>query len=55
MEHHICHKAYIPNTRAEIIPDLVDFSPKQFNMPEMSSTDATFNTTHDLIYTLQNP
>ena len=55
MEHHIYNKAYTPNKREEKIPDTVEFSPKQFNMPQISSTDATFHAAHDLIYELKNP
>ena len=44
IEHYICHTSYINKTRAESIPDTVEFSPKQFNMPSMSSKDATFMT-----------
>ena len=54
MEHYRCHKAYIPKTRAEIISDTVEFPPKKFNMPQMSSMDATYHAAQDLIYSLQN-
>ena len=39
----------------ERISDTVEFSPKQFNMPNMSSKDATFHAAQNLIYALQNP
>ena len=55
MKHYVFQRAYIPKTRAEKISDTVEFPPKQFNMPNMSSKDATFNTVQDLIYALQNP
>ena len=55
MEHYIYHKAYIPKTRVERISYTVDFFPKQFNMPQMSSTDATIHAAPDLIYALNNP
>ena len=55
MEYYRLHKAYNPKTRSERISDTVEFSPKQFNMPNMSSIDATFHTAHDLIYALQDP
>ena len=54
MEHYIQHKAYTPKTRAEIISDTVEPPPKQSNMPQMSSTDATIHYAQDLIYALQN-
>ena len=38
-----------------MISDTVEFSPKQFNIPKMSSTDATIHATQDLIYALQDP
>ena len=55
MGHYICHRAYIPKTRAERISDTVEFLPKQFNMPNMSSKDATFHAAQDLICALHNP
>ena len=55
MEHYICHKVYIPKTRSERISDTVDFTSKQFIMPKMFSTDATFHYAQHLIYALQNP
>ena len=55
MEHYRCHKAQIPSTRAERISDTVEFPPKTFNMPNMSSKDATFHAAQYLIYVLQNP
>ena len=55
MENYRFHKAYIPKTRAERISDTVYFSPKQFNVPHMSSTDATFHTSQDLICAIHNP
>ena len=55
MEHCRCHKAHTPKTRVERISDKVDFSPKQFNIPKMSSKDATFHAAQDLIYVLHNP
>ena len=54
MENYRLHKAYIPKTRAEIISDTVEFSPKQFNRPQMYSKDATFHAAQDLIYALHN-
>ena len=55
MEHCIFHKAYIPNTIEERISDTVEFSQKQFSMPHMSSTYATFHAAQDFIYALHNP
>ena len=37
------------------ISDTVGFPPKQFNMPQISSTDATFHAAQDFIYALHNP
>ena len=34
---------------------MVEFSLKQFNMPNMSTIDATFHAAQDLIYALKNP
>ena len=51
----MCHKAYIPKTRAEIISDTVYFFPKRINMPQMSSMDATYHAAQYLIYALHNP
>ena len=55
MEQYSCHKAYIPKTRVERISDTVEFPPKTFHMPQMSSMDATTHAAQDLIYALQNP
>ena len=55
MEHYRLHNTYIPKTRAEIISDTVEFFPKQFNIPKMSSIDAKFHAAQDLIYALYNP
>ena len=49
------HKSYIPKTGAERISDTVDFPPKKFNMPQMSSMDTTYHAAQDIIYTLYNP
>ena len=55
MEHYRCHKAYIPNKRVERISDTIEFYPKKFNTPKMSSIDATIHAAQDLIYSIQNP
>ena len=54
MEQYRFHKAYIPNTRSERISDTVEFFPKQFNMPQMSSVYAMVHATQYLIYVLHN-
>ena len=55
MEHYRCHKACIPKTRAEQISDTVESPTKTFHMPQISSMDATYHSTQDLIYALNNP
>ena len=55
MEYYIWDKAYIPKIRAERILDTVEFPSKQFNIPKMSSTDATIDVAQDLIYALYSP
>ena len=55
MEHYICHKAYTPKTIAERISDIVEFFPKQINIPKMFSEYATFHATQYLIYAIHNP
>ena len=55
MEHYRFHKAYTPKTRSERISDTVEFLPKQFNMPQMSSKNAKIHAVQDLINALQNP
>ena len=55
MEHYIFYKVYIHKTRAKRIFDPVEIFPKQFNMPNMSSKDATSNAARDFIYALHNP
>ena len=55
MEHYRFHKATTPPKRAEIISDTVDSSPRTFNMPTISSTNATIHAAQDLIHALQTP
>ena len=56
MEHYRCHKAAIPNTRAEPLSDTVEPPPQnKIHMLQMSSVDATYHAAQDLIYELQNP
>ena len=45
MEHYICHKTYILKTRVERISGTIEFSPKQFKIPQMYFTDATTHAT----------
>ena len=54
MELYIFNKLYIPKKIEERISDTLEFPPKQFTMPQMSSTDETFHATQDIIYALQN-
>ena len=57
MEHYRFKTSYTPKTRAEIISDTVDPTPPlpKFNMPHMSSMDATYHAARDQIYALLNP
>ena len=55
MERYRYHKLYTPKTRAERISDTVEFPAKTFNMPHMSSVDATYHDAQDCIYVIQNP
>ena len=55
MEHYRFHKSCIPKTRAERISDTVEFFPKKFKMPHISSMGATYHSAQDLIYALHNP
>ena len=55
MENYRCQKSYTPKTRSEQISDTVEFPPKKFHMPHMSSMDATYNATQYIICTIQNP
>ena len=54
MEQYRFHNTYISKKISEMISDTVDFPPKKFNIQKMSSKDATFHTTPDLIFALQN-
>ena len=54
MEQYRFHKTHIYKKISEMISDTVDSPPKQFNIQKMSSKDATFHTTQDLIFALQN-
>ena len=49
------HKAHILKKISERISDMVEFSPKQFNMRNMFSIGSTFHAAQDLIYVLYNP
>ena len=55
MEHYRFHKSFILKTREDMISYTVEFSPKQFNIPKMSSIDVTFNSTQGLIHALYIP
>ena len=55
MEHYICHKAYIPKKRAEIIFNTVEVFPYKISMPNISSTDDAIHVTQDLINLLEKP
>ena len=46
---------YIPTTRPERISDTVEFFYPKYKIPKMVFTDAYTHTSHDLMYTLQNP
>ena len=54
MKYYRYHNAYIPQTRPERISETLEFHPKKFNMPNMSSINATFHAAQDLIYAPQN-
>ena len=53
--HYICYKSYTPNKRAKRISDTVEFPTHKFNMPQISSMNATYHAAQYLIYALQNP
>ena len=55
MEHYRCNKAHTRKKITEQISDTVEFYPQQFNMPKMSSADATIHDAHDLICSINNP
>ena len=55
MEHYRYYKAYIPKTRAELIPDTVECFTKTIHMPHMSSMDATYHAAENIICALHNP
>ena len=55
MEQYRFHKTHISKKISEMISDTVDFPPKQFNIPKMSSIDAAFHVAEDLIYAIHNP
>ena len=55
MENYRFNKADIPKKIAERISDTLECFPKTFNTPQMSSVDATYHASQNLIYLLQNP
>ena len=55
MEHYKFYKAYTPKTKPELISYTVDYTPIKFNMPKMSSADATIHVAQGLICALKNP
>ena len=44
-----------PQYKSGNISNKLEFPSKKFNMPQMSSMDATFHAAQELIYALQNP
>ena len=54
MDNYRCHKAYINTTREKLISYTVEFFPRKFSMPKISSTDANIHAAQYLIHALKN-
>ena len=54
MHHYICYKVWIKVTRAEWIPDTIDWFPSSLAVPISSSTDRIMSAAHDLTRVLVN-
>jgi hypothetical protein len=54
MHHYRCQNVYISNTASERIVDTLEFSPHNFQMPQLSSTDRLLIAAKDMTDALQN-
>ena len=54
VEHYLCYKVYIPNTRSELIADTVELFSNNTTMPGISSADAATHAATNLISALEN-
>jgi hypothetical protein len=55
MHHYRCQHFYISATASERIVDTLEFSPHNYQMPRLSSTDRLIMAAHDMTDALQNP
>jgi hypothetical protein len=55
MHHYQCQNVYISATASERIVDTLDFSPLNYQMPWLSSTDRMIMAVNDMTDALQNP
>jgi hypothetical protein len=55
MHHYRCQNIYILATASERIVDTLEFSPHNYQIPQMSSTDRLITAANDMTNALQNP
>jgi hypothetical protein len=55
MHHYRCQNVYISATASERIVDTLEFSPHNYQMPQLSSTNRLIMATDDMMEALQNP
>jgi hypothetical protein len=55
MHQYQCQNVYISATASERIVDTLEFSPRNYQMPRLSSTDRLIMTVNDMMDALQNP
>jgi hypothetical protein len=55
MHHYRCQNVYISATASERIVDTLKFFPKNYQMPQLSSTDRLIMAAKDMTDALQNP
>jgi hypothetical protein len=55
MHHYRCQNVYISATSSERIVDTLEFFPRNYQMPQISSTDRLIMAAKYITYALQNP
>jgi hypothetical protein len=55
IHHYRCKNVYISSIASERIVDIIEFSPRNYQMPQLSSTDRLIMAAKDMMDALQNP
>jgi hypothetical protein len=55
MHHYRCQNVYISTTASERIVNTLEFFPRNYQMPQLSSTDRLLMAAKDMTDDLQNP